>query len=264
MKQEFIRCHDALANKTYRLVELLGQAESRGYLLEDSLTLVDTVHWLQMVDWQTKFLSMVLNFTKDPSSKSLRPLIELYGRDGERMKVEAEILERQLKHRLTRSGCAVVGEGAGVEGVHAGRPSTVAASTASTSRPPHSPPGGRSSSKGASSQATPCSSKAAAACRCSRCSLQNSQGLLYLPRRRLTPSSSGCGRSTRRIFGRLSIPSIRLKGSPTLSDIRKAAVTSARSAWSSENPYDGIAGASPLIIDASIRRRRRASAPRQD
>ena len=100
MKQEFIRCHDSLANRTYRLVELLGQAESRGYLLEDSLTLVDTVYWLQMIDWQTKFLSMVLNFTKDPSRKTLRPLIELYGRDRERMKVEVEILERQLKHRL--------------------------------------------------------------------------------------------------------------------------------------------------------------------
>jgi hypothetical protein len=100
MKQEFIRCHDLLANKTYRLVELLGQAESRGYLLEDSLTLVDTAHWLHMIDWQTKFLSMVLNFTKDPSRKTLRPLIELYGRDRDRMKVEAEILERQLKHRL--------------------------------------------------------------------------------------------------------------------------------------------------------------------
>ena len=100
MKQEFIRCHDFLANKTYRLVELLGQAESRGYLLEDSLTLVDTVSWLEMIDWQTKFLSMVLRFTKDPSRKTLRPLIELYGRDRDRMKVEAEILERQLKHRL--------------------------------------------------------------------------------------------------------------------------------------------------------------------
>ena len=43
---------------------------------------------------------MVLNFNKDPSSKTLRPLIELYGRDRERMKVEVEILERQLKHRL--------------------------------------------------------------------------------------------------------------------------------------------------------------------
>jgi len=69
-------------------VELLGHAESRGYLLEDSLTLVDTTSWLQMIDWQTKLLSMVLNFTKDPSSKSLRPLIELYGRDRDRMKVE--------------------------------------------------------------------------------------------------------------------------------------------------------------------------------
>ena len=43
---------------------------------------------------------MVLNFTKNPSRKTLRLLIELYGRDRDRMKVEAEILERQLKHRL--------------------------------------------------------------------------------------------------------------------------------------------------------------------
>jgi len=100
MKQDFLRCHEFLANGTARLVELLGQAESRGYLLEDSLTLVDTTYWLQHIDWQTKFLTLVLNFTKDPSSKSLRPLIELYGRDRDRMKVEVEILERQLKHRL--------------------------------------------------------------------------------------------------------------------------------------------------------------------
>jgi hypothetical protein len=100
MKQEFIRCHEFLAKSTYRLVELLGQAESRGYLLEDALTIVDTAYWLQHIDWQTKFLTLVLNFNKDPSSKTLRPLIELYGRDRDRMKVEVEILERQLKHRL--------------------------------------------------------------------------------------------------------------------------------------------------------------------
>ena len=100
MKQEFIRCHEFLANSTHRLVKLLCQAESRGYLLEDSLTLVDTTYWLQHIDWQTKFLTLVLNFNKDPSSKTLRPLIELYGRDRDRMKVEVEILERQLKHRL--------------------------------------------------------------------------------------------------------------------------------------------------------------------
>ena len=100
MKQEFIRCHEFLANSTHRLVELLCQAESRGYLLEDALTLVDTTYWLQHIDWQTKFLTLVLNFNKDPSSKTLRPLIELYGRDRDRVKVEVEILERQLKHRL--------------------------------------------------------------------------------------------------------------------------------------------------------------------
>jgi hypothetical protein len=61
---------------------------------------VETTHWLQNIDWQTKFLSMVLHFTKDPSRKTLRPLIELYSPDRDRMKVEAEILERQLKHRL--------------------------------------------------------------------------------------------------------------------------------------------------------------------
>lgn len=43
---------------------------------------------------------MVLSFTKNPSSKSLRPLVELYGRDRERMKVEAEMLARQLEYRL--------------------------------------------------------------------------------------------------------------------------------------------------------------------
>ena len=110
MKREFIRCHEFLAKSTYRLVELLSQAESRGYLLEDSLPLVDTTYWLQHIDWQTKFLSMVLNFTKDPSSKSLRPLIELYGRDRDRMRVEVEILERQLKHRLATFAQPVVGQ----------------------------------------------------------------------------------------------------------------------------------------------------------
>ena len=53
-----------------------------------------------MIDWQSKFLTLVLNFAKDPNCKSLRPLIELYGRDRDRMRAEVEILERQLEHRL--------------------------------------------------------------------------------------------------------------------------------------------------------------------
>ena len=78
----------------------MRQAESRGVLLEESLTLVDVGFWLEMIDWQSKFLTLVLNFTKDPNRKSLRPLIELFGRDPDRMRAEVEILERQLKHRL--------------------------------------------------------------------------------------------------------------------------------------------------------------------
>ena len=95
-----MQCHQFLADNTYRLAELLRKAESRGILLQDAFQLADVGYWLQNIDWQTKFLTMVLNFTKDPSSKSLRPLIELYGRDRDRMKVEVEILERQLQYRL--------------------------------------------------------------------------------------------------------------------------------------------------------------------
>jgi hypothetical protein len=100
MKHEFFRCHDFLAKGTHRLVELLRQAETRGLLLDEALTLADTSFWLQMIDWQSKFLAVVLNFAREPSRKTLRPLIELYGRDRDRMRAEAEILERQLAHRL--------------------------------------------------------------------------------------------------------------------------------------------------------------------
>lgn len=102
MKQEFFQCHDFLARRSHRLVELLSEAECRGVLLEESLELIETSFWLEMIDWQSKFLSIVLSFTKDPSRKSLRPLIELYGRDRERMRVEAEILEQQLRDRVAR------------------------------------------------------------------------------------------------------------------------------------------------------------------
>jgi len=100
MAREFMKCHDFLAKSTHRLAELLREAESRGILLQDAFKLADVGYWLQNIDWQTKFLGTVLAFAQDPSSKSLRPLIELYGRDRDRMKVEAEILEQQLQYRL--------------------------------------------------------------------------------------------------------------------------------------------------------------------
>ena len=99
-QQQFVQCHQFLADNTHRLAELLREAESRGILLQDGFKLADVGYWLQNIDWQTKFLGIVLAFAQGPSRATLRPLIELYGRDRERMKFEVEILERQLKHRL--------------------------------------------------------------------------------------------------------------------------------------------------------------------
>jgi len=99
-QQQFVQCHQFLADNTYRLAEILREAESRGIILQDAFALADVAYWLQNIDWQTKFLGVVLGFAQDPSHKTLRPLIELYGRDRDRMKVEVGILERQLKHRL--------------------------------------------------------------------------------------------------------------------------------------------------------------------
>jgi hypothetical protein len=100
MGKEFMKCHDFLATSTHRLAELLREAESRGVLLQEAFALADVGCWLQHIDWQTKFLGTVLAFVQDPSRATLRPLIELYGRDRDRMRVEAEILERQLQYRL--------------------------------------------------------------------------------------------------------------------------------------------------------------------
>ena len=100
MAREFMKCHDFLASSTHRLAQLLREAESRGVLLQEAFALADVSYWLQHIDWQTKFLGVVLAFAQDPSRATLWPLIELYGRDRARMKVEVEILERQLQYRL--------------------------------------------------------------------------------------------------------------------------------------------------------------------
>jgi hypothetical protein len=101
-QQEFVQCHQFLADNTQRLAELLREAESRGILLHEAFALADVGYWLQNIDWQTKFLSAVLGFVKDPGRKTLRPLIELHGRDRDRMRVQAEILAQQLEIRLAR------------------------------------------------------------------------------------------------------------------------------------------------------------------
>lgn len=41
---------------------LLREAESRGIILHEAFALADTEYWLQHIDWQTKFLEVVLAF----------------------------------------------------------------------------------------------------------------------------------------------------------------------------------------------------------
>lgn len=100
MSQQSMRCHQFMAEQTHRLAALLREAESRGVLLHEAFALADVGYWLQHIDWQTKFLRAVLAFAQDPSPTTLRPLIELYGGDRDRMRLEAESLLQQLKHRL--------------------------------------------------------------------------------------------------------------------------------------------------------------------
>jgi hypothetical protein len=100
MSQQFMRCHQFMAEQTHKLAELLREAESRGILLHEAFALADVGYWLQHIDWQTKFLKVVLAFAQDPNRTTLRPLIELYGRDRDRMRAEVGILTRQLEHRL--------------------------------------------------------------------------------------------------------------------------------------------------------------------
>ena len=66
--------------------------------------LADVGYWLQHIEWQTKFLKAVRMFAEDLNRTTLRPLIELYGRDRGRTRVEVEILARQLGHRLATFG----------------------------------------------------------------------------------------------------------------------------------------------------------------
>ena len=58
-QQQFVQCHQFLADNTHRLAELLREAESRGVLLHEAFTLANVGYWLQNIDWQTKFLGVV-------------------------------------------------------------------------------------------------------------------------------------------------------------------------------------------------------------
>jgi len=82
-----MQCHSFLATNTNKLAELLREAESSGELLEEAFEWADVAYWLEHIDWQSHFISVVLSCAKNPSKKILRPLVELFGRDQARMRV---------------------------------------------------------------------------------------------------------------------------------------------------------------------------------
>jgi hypothetical protein len=102
LKDEFRECHDFLAKRCHRLAELLSDVETRGVLMEQALEFIDVTFWLEMISWQTNFLTMVLKFGKRPYAKTLRPIVEFFGDDRKRMAREVEILTQQLKDQVTK------------------------------------------------------------------------------------------------------------------------------------------------------------------
>jgi hypothetical protein len=102
IKWELYSCYTFEAERIERLAELMRQADSRGTLIEDVLEMIDVSYWLEQLDWQKKWLMLLLEFGRDPKPKTLKPLIEIYGRDPKRVKAEVAILEQQIQQAIAR------------------------------------------------------------------------------------------------------------------------------------------------------------------
>jgi len=53
-------------------------------------------------DYQSRYLAILFNFVDTPSERSLRKLLELNGRNRDRVRAEVAVLSDQLKRRLAR------------------------------------------------------------------------------------------------------------------------------------------------------------------
>lgn len=82
------------------MLQVLKDARSRGILLEEVFQLSDSVYLLENITYQQRQIDIMLNFCKDPNPKNLRAIIEFYGRDRKRMKIETELLASQIQRRL--------------------------------------------------------------------------------------------------------------------------------------------------------------------
>jgi hypothetical protein len=102
LKYSFFNCYRFQEERLLELVKLIQESESRGILVEEAVSLVDTAYWLQMIALHQIYLDVLLRFANDPGPKDLRALIQLHGPCRKRAKAQVELLEEQLKKRLAR------------------------------------------------------------------------------------------------------------------------------------------------------------------
>lgn len=103
IKWELFSCYKFETERLESLAALMRQADSRGILIEDLLEMVDVMYWLEQLDWQKKWLRMLLDFGSDPKAKTLKPLIEIYGPDPKRVRAEVAVLEQQMKKAIAKA-----------------------------------------------------------------------------------------------------------------------------------------------------------------
>lgn len=102
LKYSFFSCYKFQEERLLELVRLLQEAESRGILVTEAVSLADTSFWLQVIACNLTYVELLLQFAETPGPKNLRALIQIHGPDRKRAKAQVAILDEQLQRRLSR------------------------------------------------------------------------------------------------------------------------------------------------------------------
>lgn len=102
LKYSFFSCYKFQEERLLELVKLLQEAESRGILVTDAVSLAETSFWLQWIACNLTYVELLLQFAQNPGPKNLRALIQIHGPDRKRAKAQVTILDEQLQRRLSR------------------------------------------------------------------------------------------------------------------------------------------------------------------
>jgi hypothetical protein len=105
IKWELLSCYKFETERLESLAGLIRDADSRGILTDELLEMVDVMYWLELLDWQKKWLRMLLDFGGGPKAKTLKPLIEMYGPDPKRVKADLPPLNEATPGARILGGC---------------------------------------------------------------------------------------------------------------------------------------------------------------